>query len=236
MKKWLFLPLLLLVVSTYTWATMYQTNFPSTENPLLESGNWVNGQVMGVDWANCRSTPGFGFGTQALVKKYDDSTCVVAGSWGPDQTVQATVSVKASDSAQFEEVELRLRTTITAHSITGYEINCPVKSGNPYLQIVKWNGPLGSWQQLDGRGVGCGNGTVLKATISGSTITVYRNGSQVMQLNDGTFKSGSPGIGFFLQNGTTAQEANYGFSAFSADDGTVGGGVAQRLHRLRISL
>ena len=224
MKKDLFFPLLVLVVSTYSWGTMYQTNFPSTDNPLSESGNWVNGQVLGVDWANCRSTPGFGLGTQTLVKPYDDSTCVVAGSWGPDQTVQATVAVRATDSSSWEEVELRLRTTITAHSITGYEINCSVKGGSPYMQIVRWNGPMGSWSQLNGANVGCSNGTVIKATISGSTISVYRNNVPVMSWNDSTFKTGAPGMGFFLQNGSASMEANYGFSAFSADDGTVGGG------------
>ena len=52
----------------------------------------------------------------------------------------------SSASSVFEEVELRLRTTITPHSITGYEVNCSVStnSSNNYLQIVRWNGALGS--------------------------------------------------------------------------------------------
>lgn len=219
MKK----PLLFLILlcSTYSWATMYQTTFPSAENPLSESGNWINGQSVGVNWANCSSTPGFVFGTQGLQKQYDDSTCVLFGSWGPSQTAQATVRVRASDNSSFEEVELRLHTTITAHSITGYEINCSVKSNNPYMQIVRWNGPLGSWTQLGGKSVGCGNGDVLKATISGSTITAYKNGAAAFSVSDSTFKGGAPGMGFYIESGAVGMEANYGFSEFSADDGTV---------------
>ena len=120
MKKSLFL---LLLVSTCAWGTMYQTNFPSTENPLSESGNWINGLTTGIKWANCRSTPGFAFGTQTLQKSYDDSTCVLTGNWGPSQTVQATVKVAASDSAAFEEVELRVHTTVTAKDRKSTRLN-----------------------------------------------------------------------------------------------------------------
>src|SRR5258705_8339267 len=44
----------------------------------------------------------------------------------------------------YEEVELRLRTTVTNHSITGYEINFRCTSdASRYVQIVRWNGPPG---------------------------------------------------------------------------------------------
>ena len=107
MKK-LHLLLLFLPLSVYSWATMYQTNFPSSENPLSESGNWINGQTSGMDWSNCRSNPGFAFGAQSLSgSPYNDTTCVLQGNWGANQTAQATVAVKATDSSSFEEVELR---------------------------------------------------------------------------------------------------------------------------------
>jgi hypothetical protein len=60
------------------------------------------------------------------------------------------------------------------------------------------------------------NGDVLKATISGSTITAYLNGAQVAQATDTTFASGSPGIVFF--QGANGLNANYGFSQFTATD------------------
>jgi len=95
-----------------------------------------------------------------------------------------------------------------------------VIAGNPYMQIVRWNGAFGSWTQLDGRSVGCQNGDVLKATIVGSTITAYKNGTAVFSVNDSTFKSGSPGIGFYLQGGSSSLDSHFGFSSFSATDGS----------------
>ncbi len=53
--------------------------------------------------------------------KYDDSAAVLKGIWGPNQTVQATVhSVNPNqDGKVWEEVELRLRSSISPHSCTG---------------------------------------------------------------------------------------------------------------------
>jgi hypothetical protein len=122
-------------------------------------------------------------------------------------------------SGVFEEVELRLRTTISAHSITGYEINASVSTNpnNFYIQIVRWNGPLGNFTQLAGTARHCVNGDVLEATISGSTITAYLNGVKVLQATDSSYTSGSPGMGFFLE-GASGLNANYGFSNFTASD------------------
>jgi hypothetical protein len=210
----------------FTWAQgTYNSNFPLTENPISESGKWIDGGVTGLDWTNVRTTPGLAFGTQSGTAggnaQYADSTAVLAGTWGPNQTVQATIAVTnaSSSSSVFEEVELRVRTIITAHSITGYEINCSVSAnaGKFYLQIVRWNGPIASWRLLDSKAAHAVNGDVLKATIRGSTITAYLNGAQVVQVTDNTYNSGSPGIGFFLQ-GASGLNANYGFSSFTATD------------------
>jgi hypothetical protein len=210
----------------FAWSQgTYTTNFRLTENPISESGKWINGGATGLDWTNIRTTPGLAMGTQSGTAggnaTYADSTAVLAGTWGPNQTVQATIAVSnaANSSGVFEEVELRVLTTVTAHSITGYEINCSVCPGNRYVQIVRWNGPIGSWTELNGTGsFGGVNGDVLKATVSGGTITAYLNGVQVLQATDNTFTSGNPGIGVFLQ-GASGLNANYGFSNFTATDG-----------------
>ncbi len=197
----------------------YSTNFAGTENPLSESGVWINGGSAGLDWRDCRKTPGLAFGTQPATINYDDSTCVLTGSWGPDQTAQATVSVVRSDNTQFEEVEVRLHTTVSAHSITGYEINCSVKPGNPYMQIVRWNGALGSFTMLNGTGVGCVNGDVLKGANVGGMITAYKNGVAMFSVTDSTYTGGAPGMGFYIQGGSSSTNSNFGFSAYSASDG-----------------
>jgi len=60
----------------------------------------------------------------------------------------------------------------------------------------------------------------LKATIDSSGhITVYLNGSQIESATDTTYASGSPGVGFFLQ-GATGLNANFGFSNYTATDGS----------------
>jgi hypothetical protein len=207
-------------------AHRYHTNFPLTENPISEGGRWINGQSAGIDWTNVQTTPRLAFGTMPgdaeYPYQYADSTAVLTGRWGGNQTVQATLSVPnpSGTAGVFEEVELRVRTTIAAHSITGYEINCSVNTNDPYLQVVKWNGPLADFTYLDARSTGCANGDVLKATVTGagsSTIAVYKNGKQILTVVDsnGPFTSGSPGIGFFLQ-GATGLNAGYGFREFRA--------------------
>ena len=216
---------LLALVPLFAWSQgTYSTSFSLTENPISESGKWINGAATGLDWTNVRTTPGLAFGTETGSINYNDATAVLAGTWGPTQTAQATVAVSSASSTSgvFEEVELRLRTTIAAHSITGYEINCSVStaSGQNYVQIVRWNGPLGSFTLLDSRANGpCVNGDILKATSSGSTITVYRNGTSLFSVTDSTYTAGSPGIGFYVQ-GASGLDSNYGFSNYTATDGS----------------
>ena len=201
-------------------AATYTTNFPLTENPISEGGHWINGLTNGIDWADVATTPGKAFGTQTGIgPNYADSTALLTGSWGPTQTVQAVVYISAVDSTTFEEVELRLRSSLSAHSCTGYEVVFSVKPGNPYCQIVRWNGPLGDFTLLDGRSVGVADGDVVKATIVGSTITCYINGAVIFGVTDSTYSSGSPGMGFYLQGGL-GPPFNYGFSSYTASDNT----------------
>ena len=133
---------------------------------------------------------------------------------------QAVVhSVKQKANPTFEEVELRLRTTVTKHSITGYEINfrCTTDASR-YVQIVRWNGPLGNFTYVSTTsGPGIRDGDVIKASIVGSTITVYINNKLVLQGTDHRYTSGNPGIGFFLQ-GATGVNGDYGFRSFTAMD------------------
>jgi chitodextrinase len=201
----------------------YSTTFPLSENPVSEGGRWINGKAVGLDWADVQTTPGHAFGTQdSSSVNYADSTAVLSGTWGPNQTAQATVHTINQNSSIFEEVELRLRTTISAHRITGYEFNYRCTSdGSQYAQIVRWNGALGDWTSLDSRtGPGLHNGDVVKATISGSTLTIYINNVAIFSVNDSTYSSGSPGIGFYLQNGNAVNDSDYGFTSFTASDGT----------------
>jgi hypothetical protein len=154
--------------------------------------------------------------------KYNDSTALLAGNWGPSQTVEAKVYSKNQNDNVFEEVELRLRSSLSGNSAAGYEINfrCS-KTANAYAQIVRWNGPLGDFTYLrakTGSGFGVANGDVVKATIIGGVITAYINAVQVLQAKDNSYASGSPGMGFYLE-GATGVNTDCGFTSFTATDG-----------------
>jgi hypothetical protein len=206
----------------------YNTVFPLTENPISEGGIWIGGATTGLEWYNMRTSTNFAYGTMpgngTGNAQYADSSSCLAGSWGTTQQATATIKVvsASSTSGVYEEVELRLMTTITADSITGCEINSSIATGqNSYIEVVRWNGALGSFTILgEWDGIGSSvNGDVLHATLSISsgtaTISAYRNGSLIGTATDSSpFTSGSPGIGHFLQ-GATGLDANYGFSAFS---------------------
>lgn len=200
----------------------YRTSFPRAESPISERGNWEGGKTAGLDWADVATTPGLAFGLEPGDRGYDDATALVTGAWGPDQTVQATVhSVNQSDRF-YEEVELRLRSSLSAHRATGYEVlfRCS-QTNNAYTEIVRWNGPLGDFTylgRLKGARFGVKEGDVVRATIAGNLITAYINGVQVAQASDSTYGTGRPGMGFFLQ-GAAGVNRDYGFSSFAASDG-----------------
>jgi hypothetical protein len=124
--------------------------------------------------------------------------------------------------------------TISANSITGYETYCSVMPSDQYCHIARWNGPNGSYCNIEASEpiLNLVNNDVFEAMITGTSttvITVYRNGTQIMQATDtgqscspggagGPFTSGNPGIGFY-DNGDS--NWNYfGWQQITATDGT----------------
>jgi hypothetical protein len=201
----------------------YSTNFPLTENPISEAGRWINGAAVGLDWADVQTTGGFAGGVGPASAAFSDPTAIVSGTWGPNQTVTATVySVGASDKCN-QEVELRLRSNISAHSNTGYEVNFRTpNNGSAYVEIVRWNGPVKSFTYVArATRVGVSNGDVVKATMVGDTIKAYINGTLIVSGTDATYTTGNPGIGFNYGCGNTYNA--FGFTSFSAADGATAG-------------
>jgi hypothetical protein len=197
--------------STQT-SDLYTSQFPLVENPISENAVWTNGGTTGVDWSNCQTDGTSAFGDQLSFGSANDSTCVLTNvTWGATQTVIAKFATTPTD-----KTELRLRTTITAHSITGYEI--VFSQGSE--QIVRWNGAIGNVTVLQTNSSlpAIVAGDVIKATISGSTITAYYNGVQAGTVTDSTYGSGSPGMGFFCSASCTL--TNTKITNFYATDGT----------------
>jgi chitodextrinase len=212
---------LVLVCSYPAFAASYSTNFPLTENPISEGGKWINGNTVGLKWSNVSTTPGLAIGSDAGTGAYDDATALLTGTWGPDQTVQATLYDFNPNNGIFEEVELRLRSSLSANSCTGYEIMFSCKTnGNQYIEVARWNGPFQSYAIIGGANNPpiLKTGDVLKASIVGNVITAWVNGVQVLQCTDSTYANGSPGIGY--NGGCTGFYSNFGFTSFSATDGT----------------
>ena len=208
----------------------YSTNFPLTENPISEGGKWVNGGTAGLDWSNVSTTPGLAIGHE-IGADFTDATAVLQNmTWAPDQKASAVVfSTDSSVDNCSQEVELRLRTSVAANNIAGYEIDYEFSTNSTgYMQIVRWNGPVGDFEVLQtfsGPQFGIINGDTVSATIVGNVITAYKNGVRQGQATDSTFSTGSPGMGFNLNNtvsGCSGTNATYGFSSFSAVDSTQG--------------
>lgn len=221
-----FLSILLVALPVAAQNHYYTTTFPATENPVCQNAGsgcvWTNGGQTGLDWGDVQSKAALVFGVSEP-SQYGDPSAVLTGTWTADQTAQATVYVGSTPQDCCHEVELRLRMTIAPHSISGYEINCSIVPTNQYIQVVRWNGALGDFTYV-GWGTGyCANGDVLKATISGSTITVYKNGTQVTQTTDSAFTNGTPGVGFY--DNADSSWSNFGFSKFTAWDSAYTGGT-----------
>jgi len=226
--------LVLIGLFTFAWsprtaeARDYSTFFGATETPISESSNWTNGGTTGLLWTNVNTTPGKAFGTQSgtqtcnppAIAGCNDSTAIVSGTWaGAAQWAQGTVFNTSNLGSAFGEVEIRINTTITANSNTGYECIFSVVASNPYVQIVKWNGGLGSFTYLNSTSAGSPlvTGDKVSCQRSGTFVMLRKNGTTLLSVNDTTYLGGSPGVGFYL-DGATGVNNKYGFSSFVATD------------------
>lgn len=200
----------------------YHTEFPLTENPISENGMWISGQAVGLDWHDVSTTPGLAIGHQSGTS-YTDGTALLTGSWGPTQTVEAVVHTQNQQDSCYQEVELRLRSALSANSCSGYEVSFKASTTSAaYLILVRWNGPVGDFTYLnryDGAQYGVKDGDVVKATIAGDAITAYLNGAVIGSATDGTYATGNPGMGFNLETGDAScvgTNGDYGFTSFTA--------------------
>jgi len=220
----------------------YRTRFQLTEDPISEGGMWTNGKTDGIDWADVVTEEGRAHGGKVRMGvaerraeqgnlngaasedtapegDYDDPTAVLAGSWGPNQRVKATVFSRNQTADYFQEVEIRLRSSIGPRSCTGYEVfwRC-LRTDEAYAEIVRWNGPVAGFTSLarmQGARCGVGDGDVVEATIIGNQITSYINGVEVLSATDDVFASGGPGIGFNFGCGNTY--VDHGFTSYEVD-------------------
>jgi hypothetical protein len=203
---------------------------------------WINGQTDGIDWIDCMTQNGgevcgkvsrmtvaerraeqvhdeAGDDDAGTAGDYDDPTAVLSGEWGRNQYGKATVFCRNPTNKYFQEVEIRLRSSITPHSCTGYEVFWrALKTEEGYAEIVRWNGPIGDFTSLArkvGTEFGVKDGDVVEASIEGNLIRGFINGVEVITATDDVFSEGAPGVGFNFFVSTT--NVDHGFTSFEVD-------------------
>jgi len=209
--------------SVFTQAGSYSTSFLLNENPISEGGRWINGGAVGLNWNNVQTIPGRAYGA-SIVSGYDDDIAVLNTAFAADQYAQGIVYRAAGYAPSgSHEIELLLRFRIVAGNARGYEV---LWGGggttNGELAIVRWNGPLGDYTSLASTTIAPAvSGDVLRAEIIGRVIKVYLNGSLVLTgPSNSTWTDGQPGMGFWPTDRGGVTPSSYGWSSFSAGDGS----------------
>ncbi len=198
----------------------YATNFPGTENPISEGGNWTN--TVSATWNNPVSTvggsPGHAVGLNST--GFNDSIAMLTGSFTADQKVTVT-AFRGAGAIGAAEIELLLRMTMVPGSpdkVFTYEID--VIPAQHEIVIVRWNGQQGVFSNLaSGTIVTINDGDVIEATVTGPAnavaIAVTLNGTTIVTANDTAgYATGNPGMGF--DAGTPANGANFGIRSYTA--------------------
>jgi hypothetical protein len=220
----------------------YSTRFLLDEDPISEGGIWINGKKDALDWTDVVTKNGLAYGAAAEVVvperraeqgnllspgtgsaaqegDYSDPAALLAGTWGRNQHVKARVFSKNQTEKYFQEVEIRLRSALTPHWGSGYEVfwRC-LKTGSAYAEVVTWNGKVKDFTSLQrhvGSEYGVKDGDLVEATIVGNVIKGYVNGVELLSVTNDAFETGSPGIGFNFGVGDT--NVDHGFTSFEVE-------------------
>jgi hypothetical protein len=201
----------------------YSTSFPANENPMSENSIWVQGGGTGLDWQDIKTTGGTACasntssGFNDCIAHLDSAFQQIPSDHHATGTIFKAGGYIAPDS---HECELLLRWLIGPHSARGYENTLPFSGG---AQMVRWNGVLNDFTILSPTGPGGGpfnNGSVVKAKIVGSTLTLYQDGTQILTVNDSTFTTGNPGVGAFVRPATGQVKESYCWADFSTSVAT----------------
>ncbi len=168
--------------SKFASVRSYSTRFQLNEDPISEGGKWINGARDGIDWYNVITKNGVAYG--AVSKgDYTDPTALLTGAWGKNQTVKAKVFSRNQTEKYYQEVEIRLRSTLTRASLHGVRGvlempedreclrgNCEVEREGGGLDFAEKAHRFAIWSQ--GRGPGRGN--YLLGMSSRDTSTAWK--------------------------------------------------------------
>lgn len=182
----------------------FSTTFSATENPISESGHWLNGLANGLDWNDCQTSSGHlcATHTELSTPPFDDCNACINPAYRqftPNQFAQGTFFRTPGYTAGHEAL-LFVRHTITAHSAPGYEVYFTTNGGG-VANLVRWNGALNDFTgPLANAALGAlpVTGDVARVEIVGTIITIKFNGSTIITFDDAgasQINTGNPGIG-----------------------------------------
>lgn len=197
----------------------YSTAFPATQNPINQSGIWLNGFTDGLDWIDIQTTPGkmLAAAIDSAVGGVQDGIANLKRSFlacDSNQYSQGVIFRQGGYSGVSHECEVHCNQTISAHSATGYEAYWGI--GNTHT-LVRWNGAFGDFTALASGNVNASSdpadGDVIRIWRSGNTVYCSQNGVIISSAVDTTFMGGNPGLGNNPTTGSTI--ANYGLKSWS---------------------
>lgn len=218
----------------------YSTTFSGgNENPIDEDGVWVNGNTVGLDWGDVAITNGIAHGKH-VNEPFSDPTAILTGTFSADQECEGVIQgVDTQGASCGAEVELRLRSVVSANVNRGYELLYSTRTTSTYMQLVRWDGPVGegNFEVLATWNLPTipapANGYKVKYRCTGEdptthTVWVYDNDAEDNLLFTDTFSEtvsvwtdGNPGMGFWIGSdclGTLDDEHLFGFTSFSASN------------------
>lgn len=217
------------IIRTGSWpaTSPFSTTFPLTENPISESGAWTTTTVQSKTPSQTASGNAFGTMTTFDGVHFPDS-CACLTVWnGANQRVTATLANASAVSGL--ETELLLRCKFDSSNATGYELDMVFSGGHAVL--VRWDfttasAPNAFLQLADSTtgpnpgAVSFADGAVWVFEVTGTVITAKCNGTVVISYDtasDGTkYSTGSPGIGFWNETGSSANSSKLAWADFLA--------------------
>lgn len=217
--------------ATTSCTSGYSTNFNLTENAISDGGVWTVGDNSGLNpTTGPRSTggsPGVAF---AHAADGIDYLGTIQGRFsGTKHFAQFTVKRSVGYAPpNTQEIELLVGFTLANGVASGYELDCWF--GGSTIQPVRWNNgassnyDFGAVRTVSGSWPGVlSDGDVVRAVFdstSGSpVITIFVNSVLRIVFTDtsaGKILSGSPGMGFFVRQGSGVNLTAYAVKGFAA--------------------
>ena len=205
----------------------YSTTFAGTENPISEGGAWISGGIFSGR-THVQTGNGNVYGTMISFDgtNYMDS-CAHLQGFGANHAITATIYNNGVVNGL--EVELLLRADITSQHSFGYEIDCYWDGRGIALarldQTTANRNAFAILRNYVPNETPFNNGDQVYASIVGTVITcrykpVGGSWSTIFTYDtapNGTkYSTGNPGVGFWNQTGSSANNGKFAFSDFSA--------------------